>query len=191
MSEAIFDYCSTKSLNGIVRSFYDQGNLWANIQAQVSSNHSDGHFLEDVFNFDNSKYWIGNDGVNTPAYLIFCFKNHYVAPTGFEMKTSTGKVMPRSFAFYSSNDKVEWHNKKNYSLTYKGGESHYFSFKSPPSKCFKLECLLGSNDAPRFDVVNLDLFGEIRKELHMFQKCTQSFYFINLRFHYFLMFLVV
>ena len=185
----IKDFTTIDRLNGIIHYLYNlgNGNVFNYLKAEVSSNFSDSLYLmENAFDFVQSTYWIGKDGDINNAYLSFCFNDIYVQPTGFELASSDQGHRPYKFSFSSLNQNKEVLQTQNYSHEFLENEIHYFSFRSPPTKCFQLFCIESIDQLTRFDTSQIEIYGEFHYSLSQFIKMqnttTFSSFFIHILF---------
>ena len=169
------DYSSNKPLQGILRSFYNKNLLWENIET-YSPSFAGIRDYKNVFDFDSSGYWIAYSGDSRELYYVsFCFKYYYAKITGFEMETSNGAVLPKKFMFSSSLDNKTYNNNKSYEQEYTKNDKFYFPYRNDVAKCFKLTCLQSITNTVEFDVQQIEVYGEINKNLRHFLKITCKF----------------
>ena len=182
--KTFIDFTTTKPLNGIIRYLYDNNNhnIWDSIIAEVSSNDSSlSYLMPYAFDFDDATYWVGDHRLGDPVHVIFCFKNFYVKPSGFELSVPGNYLLAKSFSFSSLNNKKEEVTSELYSYSFEPNAVHYFSFHSSPSQCFKLVCHENVYDASkRFDVNQIEIYGEIHKSFAQFCQPRQT-KFINIQ----------
>ena len=174
-----FDYCTTNSLHGIIRSFSDQNKIWDSITVDVSSSDDglEGNDGKNPFIYNSTNYWIGNSTSQIPTFIRFCFNNYFVKPHGFELGTTGNRCLPHLFSFQSFDEKGNILKTKEYDYSFEANGIHFFLFQSQPSKCFQLNCkdsLYNSYVDRRFDVQYLEIYGEIHTRLSLFVSCSKS-----------------
>ena len=164
----IYDFTTTKSMNGILRSFYNKSKkyLLSNIEIYESSNYNKSLIAENAFDYNTSSYWLGDYDQKGLINLSFCLKYYFTRITGFEMATSEqGKSIPSSFIFSSSKDNEIYSNYQYYFYNYTQNTVHYFSYRSTPSKCYRLTCIQSVTGRRGFDVKSIEIYGEISTEI--------------------------
>ena len=126
-----------KSQNGILRylkrtlgsRYFDEISTFAN-----NSHHGD---LKDVFDFDDTTYWIVNNDAPDGNYLSFCLKNHVVQITGYEVKAGTYNENGTPYRWgFSAGNNTDNEEIEEYKM--KQGETHYVPYsKEGFFNCFR------------------------------------------------------
>ena len=170
----LFGFDTIRSLHGILRSFSDQGSdvYSSNLKYYGSSYSINNDYPQYAFDFNNTNFWCAHGLQAGDVYLEFCLTQYYVKIEGFEMQTTDLHNLPKEFAFSSSNDNVTYSHMKNYSHSYDKSEVQYFTYRSPPSKCFRLYCIKSIQNKAYFDVQHLEIYGEIHRSLLYFNLNT-------------------
>ena len=178
-SQQVFAYSKNTELQGILRYFFDLGTFWDNVEIHGSSVFPQfpSYVPSNAFDFNDDHYWLGDHNEETVT-LTFCFKNHFVYPFGFEMKTSLkGDTRPKVFQFSSSLDNRTYANLITYRQSYGKSDSFYFSYMSKPMKCFRLTCIESVDSGHSFDVNQIELYGKLskNKKIIICNTCAKSF----------------
>ena len=160
-------YSKDKSLHGIIRPFYDSGTFDINVEIHASSYYQKC-YPQNAFNYDSNEYWYGDNNQNGLVNLTFCFKNGFVKSYGFELGTSTYESRPSEFMFSSSIDNSSYIDSIYYSSPFNANDVFYFSFRSSPSKCFRLTSIKSVGNSKCIDVKSIELYGEIHNNLLAF-----------------------
>ena len=193
--KSIFVYSSKNQLHGILRSFYDQNNeiYQQNLEYSATSSFfrdtlgllSPDHAFD--FNGSDGLYWYGNYEQEGLVNLSFCLPNYYVKLSGFELQTYHGDARPESFGFSSSIENFSYTHYQTFSEDFTTNVHHYFKYKSPISKCFRLTCINSTLSTKAFDVDHIEIYGEIHPLLsQFFPTCHHNFRFHIYHMIYFL-----
>ena len=165
-------YSKDRSLNGTLRSFFDDGTLYSNIEIHATSiSENDSKFdPKNPFNYTTNDYWIGDSSQEGLINLTFCLKNHFVKTYGFEIGTTEFASRPAEFMFSSSFDNFsEYTAPISYSHEFNLSDILYFSYRSKPSKCFRYTSIKNVDNIVATDVRYIELWGEIHESLSQFR----------------------
>ena len=166
MKETIFlfdNYTET----GILHNMFKTPNYWDLFTFTVTPKFSTSFDPRNVFNFSNTKYWIG-EWRSDPHNLTFCFRYFSVKAIGYEITTSwhTGETAGRAkkWGFSGSKDGIHWYQYSEVDYALNSSETYYVSWSSViPMNCFKITTIESINGyyQNRFDLAGIDVYGYI------------------------------
>ena len=175
--QSIFTYSPTNKMHGILRYFLGKGDQFysENLEYHGTSYCFDRNTNRTLlpkyafdFVFDDEYYWYGDGYQEGLANLTFCLPNYYLRLNGFELLSTAGQARAKTFAFLSS---IENHTYSHY-IVFSGDYSsiidHYFEYHSPIAKCFRLTCLNSTLGTKVFDVVGIEIYGELHSSISEF-----------------------
>ena len=174
-----------KHLDGVLHYFYKKDNNYYNNELTIKddSNWVGINYKEDAFDFSTSSFWTSSKDCAPNPWISFCFKNHQVFLTSFEIVTTALTCRPRVFLFGGSNDDKSY-SFQSYEVTMGPNASVHEEFPSNQSDYFKCFKYIGTQNTAelctpsgyRTDILQIEIFGilrEYRNQNHclIFKKC--------------------
>lgn len=156
-----------KKQNGVLRYLYSIDHQYFNNTVLFSYEYSNFHKLyipSNAFDFGTNNYWADTNNAQTGQtnFISFCFTNHKVKLTGYEIKTASGETRPYVWSFSGSNDGKVWHNIKEVKHSMGKEELYYTKWSGGTYRCFRYDSILNTvGNSIYSDVQQIEIFGTL------------------------------
>ena len=169
---------------GVLKYLWNRYNQYYYSYVNVTAtSHSDSFFPKNAVDFDSSSYWFTNENDDNDPHLIFCLNNYKFRLTGYEITTTNLWCRPHHWKIIVSQNNNLWIentdtiNEQSLEKQLEGGKPHYYEFETNGIyQCVQIkhitDVLPNSGCKLGFDLVQIELFGEIFSIYDNFQHCT-------------------
>ena len=180
--------------NGILKSFYNKNPKYYEDDIIIyASSHNYATKNENIYDFNESTYWIALKEQQGDYFNSFCFKKGFAFLTGYEVTANNNAWKPSEWSFAGSNDNETWENNVSEKYVMNGSEIHHVNWNHGPYRCFKLTTLNNAcnNNDRRADYVQIEIFGYYCNDVARIKTCGNKKYHSPFTFHFITLFATI